>query len=463
MRFKILLTAYILFSTASFVLSQSDTLLIIENIEVKGDKITHKPIIIRELEFTEGEIISESLLDEKIIKSQQNLLNRSLFNFVTIEKTVNNGMVDILITVIERWYIWPIPIIEYADRNFNVWWETKDLSRLNYGLDLRIENFRGRMETLNIIVKGGYDQMIAAKWQLPYITKSQTFGLGFEGGYIRNHEIAYTSKDNRYENYKSDNSFVQQQGFATINATIRPQFNFLHQFGIIYNHLEVQDTVLDLNPNYTTGDTLYNYFSLGYTYKHDFRDFKQYPLKGYYIDASMRKTGLGLLSDDINEFSVMVNFDHYLNISRRWHFAYGLSGKLTWSENDQPYFLAKGIGLEGFDIRGYELALINGQNLGVVKSNLKFTIIPKTNFNIKWIKSDKFSKIFYALYTNLFFDFGYADDKYFAENNPLNNQLIWGTGIGIDLVTYYDIVLRLEYAINKQGKTGLYVSLVAPI
>lgn len=441
---------------------QSISLIEIHSITVKGDKITHKPIIYRELEFSVGDILTEDNLDKKILKSRQNLLNRSLFNFVTVTKTIIESKCDIVITVIERWYIWPIPLIEYSDRNINVWWESKDFSRLNYGMDLRIENFRGRMETLNIIAKGGYDQTLAFKWQLPYLNKNQKLGMGIDAGFQQNHEIAYKSDKNKYLYYKS-NSYVKQFAFARISASLRPEFNFQHQISIAVNNLKINDSVLVYNPNYTYGGTNYNYFSINYNYKRDFRNFKQYPINGYYYDLTLEKTGLGILSKEVNQFTIDFNIDHYFNIWKRWYFAYGFSGRYTFTGDFQPYFLTSGIGLSGLDIRGYELYVINGQNIGIIKSNLKFNIIPKTNFNIKWIKSEKFNKVFYALFANLFFDFGYSQDKFYSAGNPLSNQLLWGTGLGLDFVTYYDIVLRLEYAINKQSKTGFYISLVAPI
>ena len=45
----------------------------------------------------------------------------------------------------------------------------------------------------------------------------------------------------------------------------------------------------------------------------------------------------------------------------------------------------------------------------------------------------------------------------------LDNKFIFGTGIGLDFVTYYDKVLRLEYGINDMGETGLFIHFVAPI
>jgi len=455
------LSIFLLLATASF--AQENSIVTIGTITVEGDKITHKPIIFREIEFAEGDVLSEKDLDKKIVSSRQNLLNRSLFNFVTITKDCNQGICDILVTVVERWYIWPVPLLEYADRNFNVWWENKDLSRLNYGIDLRVDNFRGRMETLNIIVKGGYDQLFKLKWQIPYLTRNQVLGLGIEGGYQLNHEIAYGTENNRYKFFKTENSYARRMGFASANITFRPKFNFLHQVGLSFISINIADSVLLLNPTYTNGETTNNFFSLTYIYKHDFRDYKPYPLKGYYFEIRISKNGLGMLNNNVNQFTFNVGIDHYFNIWKRWSFAYGLSGQMTLTDNFQPYFIAGGIGLYGMEMRGYELYVINGQNIGIVKSNLKFTIIPKTNLNIKWIKTDKFGKLFYSLHANLFFDMGYAQDRFWHPSNPLNNQLLWGTGLGIDLVTYYDMVLRLEYTLNRQGNTGLYISMVAPI
>lgn len=453
----------IIYSIGYNCFAQEVSQITIGKISIEGNKITHKHIIMRELEFAKGETMQEEALNEKIIKSRQNLLNRSLFNFVNISKNCNNKFCDIVVSVTERWYIWPVPLVEYADRNINIWWENKDWSRINYGVDLRVENFRGRMENLNIIVKGGYDQLYKLKWQIPYLTKNQIFGMGFEGGYQLNHEIPIATKNNRSEYYKTDDAYARKLGFASANLTFRPKYNFLHQIGLNFTHINIADSVLFYNPNYAFSGTEFNFFSINYIYKHDFRDYKPYPLKGYYFDIQIMKLGLGIISKEVNEFIFDVNIDHYFNIWKRWNFAYGLHGGVSFTNNHQAYFLAGGIGKNGFDVRGYELYIIDGQNIGTLKTNIKYTIIPKKYMKIKWIKTEKFSKVFYALYANLFFDMGYAQDKFWHEKNPLNNHLLWGTGIGLDFITYYDIVIRLEHTINKQGRMGFYISLVAPI
>ncbi len=442
---------------------KSDSLLIINSIVLKGNKITKDKIIFRELEFKTGIELKASILDSLITKSEQNLMNRSLFNFVTITRDTLNDECDIKVSVVERWYIWPIPILQYADRNINSWWDKKDFSRINYGIDLRVENFRGLMENLNIVLQGGYDILLAFRWKVPYLTKNQIFGMGVTGGVQLNHEVAYQTVDNKEQYYNSSNGFAQQLTFSNVNFTFRPGYNSLHNFSVGFNQFIFQDTILKLNPDFAYSQTTYNYFILSYGFKLDFRDYAPYPLKGYYFDIGLVKKGLGIFDDQVNDFSVSANFDQYINIYNRWYFAYNLGAKFSGQQSQSPYFITSGLGYYPNTIRGYELYVVDGQRLGIVKSNLKFEIIPRTTFNISWIKSTKFSEVFFAMYANLFFDAAYVDDKYTYELNPLSNQLLWGTGIGIDMITYYDLVLRLELSVNKQKDTGFFISFVAPI
>lgn len=447
--------------TDSVSYNRDDTVTI-SKIIIEGNKRTKDKIILREVEFIEGDKLSIQHLDSLMTKSSQNLMNRSIFNFATITKNIAKDQCVAKIEVTERWYIWPVPIIDFADRNFNVWWETKDFSRLNYGVDLRIENFRGRMEYLNFIIQAGYDKKLAAKWTIPYLTKSQVFGMGVYGGYQLNKEVAYDLDDNKPVFYAPETGYAKQWGFALVDFTFRQKFNFLHTLSVGYDHYDFTDSLVYLNPEFAYNQTKFGFFSIGYLYKLDFRDYKPYPLKGYYFDAGILKQGLNILSDEVDLFTVSLVFDQYVNIYKRWYFAYSLSTRL-YNKNVVPYFLQTGIGHEGWEMRGYEYYVVAGQFFGVFKSNFKFEIIPRKVHRIKWIKTEKFGKIFYALYANLFLDMGYAYNKVHDMDNDLANQFLWGTGLGIDFVTYYDLVIRFEYTLNKQMDHGFYINLVAPI
>jgi outer membrane protein assembly factor BamA len=444
-------------------ISKKDSVLIINSITLSGNNITKDRIILRELEFKVNIKLTSTILDSLIKKSQQNLMNRSLFNFVTISKTIKDNYCDIAVVVIERWYVWPIPILQFADRNINAWWEKQDFSRFNYGVDLRIENFRGLMERLNIILQFGYDVKLGLKWSIPYLTKNQIFGMGLGGGLQLNHSVAYETIDNKEKYYNSPSGYAQKNYYGRVSFTFRPKFNYQHGFSIDFDQFIFQDTILMLNPEFASRQTTYNYFTLNYSFKLDYRDYKPYPLAGYYFDIGISKKGIGVFDSEVNDIAVNSSFDQFVKLYNRWYFAYNVGGQISNNKNRLPYFIESGLGYHPNNIRGYELYVVDGQQLATFRSNIKYEIIPRNTFNISWIKSTKFSEVFFAMYANLFFDMAYVNDKYTHEVNPLSNQLLWGTGIGIDMISYYDIVLRLELSINKQKEKGFYISFVAPI
>jgi hypothetical protein len=104
----------------------------IERIIISGNQRTIDEVILRELMVKTGDLIPAMVLEELLAASRRNLLNTSLFNFVKIH-TLDRGndRMWVYINLTERWYIWPAPIFEIADRNFNSWWKARDWSRLN--------------------------------------------------------------------------------------------------------------------------------------------------------------------------------------------------------------------------------------------------------------------------------------------------------------------------------------------
>jgi len=99
----------------------------------------------------------------------------------------------------------------------------------------------------------------------------------------------------------------------------------------------------------------------------------------------------------------------------------------------------------------------------LLKNNLKFVLVPTRVQNFNFIPSEKFSKLYWALYLNIFADVAYVSDTRQNVYNPLANDVILGYGIGLDLVTYYDFVIRLEYSFNKMGESGFFIHFMPSI
>ena len=113
-------------------------------------------------------------------------------------------------------------------------------------------------------------------------------------------------------------------------------------------------------------------------------------------------------------------------------------------------------------VRTYEYYVVDGQNYWLSKTAIKYELIGKTNFEIPYVKMPQFKKAHYSLYFSVFTDLGYVIDSQNNENNELSNQLLFGRGISLDYVTYYDKMLRIEYGINRLGEKGIFLHFSNP-
>ncbi|MCX6232195.1 MAG: hypothetical protein NTZ33_11695 [Bacteroidetes bacterium] len=442
--------------------SNSDSLMLISKISISGNKITKDNIILRELLFKTGDSIALADLDNIIKKSAENLMNISVFNFVTISPEVHDSIAIVNIKVTERWYIWPIPQFDIADRNFNTWWQSKDFRRVNYGVDLTVYNFRGRNEKLEFIFSLGYDEKYGIAYQIPYINKKQTLGLVFRTDYIRNHEVAVNTINNKIEFYKDNKNYAKQNYSYNAGITYRRNIHNSHLLQFAYNSFSFADTLIKLNTGYSTNNTLNErYLSFYYQFKNDYRDYKPYPLQGHYFDIEISKSGFMLLKDETTDFfSLKSTFRKFWKSTEHFYEAIGFTACVT---PDYPYYIQNGLGFGRDYVRGYEYYVISGQGFGLLKTNLKYNIIPQRVSKINIIKTEKFNTIPYAFYVNLFADAAYVYNKNNDVYNSLTNSLLIGTGLGLDFVTYYDKVLRLEYSINKKGESGIFISFMTSI
>jgi len=443
-----------------FSIAQS---LIISEINLKGNNKTKSEIIKRELEFKTGDTLFLENYNFKKKKSAENLMNISLFNFVTISDTViDYNKLIINVSVVERWYIWPIPVFDIADRNFNTWWKTKDFNRVNYGVDVMVYNFRGKNETLDFLFSLGYDEKYGIGYKIPYINKNQSLGLLFRTEYSQNHEVAVNTVNDKVIFYKNNDNYPKFKISFSSGLFYRPDFNHTHTIEVGYEKYKFSDTLLKLNPNYSTDNLIDNHFlSFYYQYKSDFRDYKPYPLKGYYFDIEFNKKGFNiLLNEEADYYVLKATFRKFWEIRYRYYAAFGITSSLS---NQMPYFIQNGMGYGRDYLRGYEYYVINGQKYVLLKTNFKYAVVTQKIMKVDFVKTEKFNTIPYAFFVNLYSDFGYVDNFEIKNNNNLINRFLYSGGLGIDFVTYYDKVMRLDFSVNHKGEIGWFLHFMTSI
>lgn len=449
-------------ATDSLSLQAPERRVIIDKIFLVGNKKTKDKIILRELSIAQGESYNYSDLEAILETDRNKIYNTRLFNTVEVGiLDLDFDLVDIVIDVNERWYLFPIPVIDLIDRNFNDWWVNynHDFSRIIYGLSLYHFNMRGMNERMTVTAQFGFSRRFEIDYSMPYIDKSQRNGLDFSARYIEYTNLHYNNIDNKRVFFESDKLLKTNVTVGT-TYTRRKSFFTRHNIDFRYSTSNVADTILALNPNYLgiPGNDQ-KFFTLGYSFNHDKRDIAAYPLHGYMVKASILKKGLGIFND-VDILSISAQYARYMDLGKGFYLSNFTAGYLS-TPNNQPYSEVQGLGFSNSTIRGYELYVIHGQNTFINKTTFKKQLFAG-NTNWKKFPIKQFQYFPYALYIKTYFDFGYSKNTQNYEGNaPLADHVLYGTGIGLDFVTMYDIVIRLEYSFNSIGEDALFFHIVS--
>lgn len=438
----------------------------VNNIFIIGNEKTKKNIILRELDFTTDFAYDWETFVEILIADQNKIYNLRLFTSVEITPLFTGPEeVEILITVKERWYILPSVIFQLADRNFAEWWtnQGRDFSRVNYGLRMSHSNVAGRNEKLRFAGQLGFTRALDLRYSKPYIDKKQKHGLAFRLNFSENKTIPIKSEFNRQVFYTNEQEEILRKNFLTsIQYTYRRSFYNFHFFTLGYNNTTVNPDVLRENPEYfQTGSNKLRYLYATYTFRHDRRDNVAYATDGEFLQFSATKYGIFFV-DELDEVEVSVTANKYFKISDKFHFTTGLTANWFLSSS-QPYTLVRGIGYNPFFIRGFELNVIEGQQLYTHKNSFRWKFLDWEIDISNLIKLDQFSTIPIRLYWSANFDHGFVKDRNnIPENARLTNQYLIGYGTGIDLVGFYDAVFRFEVSFNNKGESNFFLNLRAP-
>jgi len=431
---------------------------IVDSISLEGNKQTKDHILYRELLFSEGDTIFFSDTANVFNQSEENLVNTSLFNFASIQ---SDTLGSITVSVTERWYIWPGVYWTIEERNFNVWLRNPTLEKVTYGLYFEHENFRGRKENLKLLFKTGYNQLAGFAFQAPYVNKSRKLGLFVVSSVSGSHAINYKISDHEFVSVKSDTAYLFSSIRTDAGLTWREGIHQSHKLTVGFNNLKTVSGVLSLNPSFMPAENL-SMLSLNYQFRLDYRNYRSYPLKGWYFDVEFNLGGLiGISEEKMQNYFLKSSTDKYFQIVPRLYWA---SGMTFLTRFDKVFYYAEmtAMGLNNDYVRGYEYYLIPSRHFLLQKNNLKLEVFKPRIFRLPWIKADKFAKVPVSLYMNLFFDYAHSW-AYPGVFDEFNDQWQYGYGIGLDLVTYYDKVFRLEYSINRFNENGVFLHFTAPI
>jgi hypothetical protein len=447
---------------AATVSLHANGVITVDNIRLSGNKRTKAEIILRELDFRIGDTLALEGLAERLRQNEFNILNTSLFTdariyFKNWEAATNR--VSLQIDLKEGWYVFPFPIVELADRNFNVWWEDYDrsLRRLNLGVRFYHTNFTGRKDLLKLVGQVGFTKKYELIYTLPYFNKRRTLGLNLNALYTREKEIGYNTVENKLLFHRNDDHVLLRRFRAGGGLLYRRRLDVYHQWNVTYQHNVVHESVeQELNPYFFLHKLHQQYVAASYQFTLDKRDIRPYPMRGYYVGASLSKLGI-TKQEDMNALDATLALQQFFTLSKRWSAAFGAKGKLGLIREQQPYYNSRALGYEPDYLRGYEFYVIDGLDYAYQKTSLRFELFNREVNWGKYMLLESFKVMPIKLYLSLHNDLGYVNNPFYKTANPMSNRLLWSQSLGLDMIFYYDKAFSVELSRNHFNEFGLFL------
>jgi hypothetical protein len=455
-------TLILSFFFSTYLTAQSDYV-IINAIQIEGNKHTKSRVILREMDFAVGDTIPLKTLQDRLDINKNYIMNTGLFVLMDINIAnwdYDKNKVDLLMKIKEAWYIFPFPVFELADRNFNVWWseQNRSLKRTNYGIRFVHLNTTGNKDPLKLQFHLGYTQKLELVYSFPGLNKKQTFGITGAFFYARNKEIAYKTIDDKLVFERSESEFPLQRFRSGFNFFYRPKIR-----SVFYGKLEFQKNAItdyvitELNPNYfLNGNTSQRLMYLRLEYAYENRDVKPYPLAGNFFSTVVDKEGLGIFNER-NGLYLTSTFGQYFSLGSKWSTETIFKTKVALIRKEQPYNNYWSLGYVDDYLSGYEFYVIDGLDYYYAKTAIRFQLFDRRMNWGAYMPIKAFSEMPVKVYLVLNNDFGYVNSTQFNEVNSLGNKPLWGGGIGLDFVLFYDKVIKIEYSMNHLLEKGLYL------
>jgi len=394
----------------------------IDSIIIQGNEITEEFIITRELTFIPGDEVNQTLLKY----NRERVYSLGLFNYVEFYLIQDEEKINLVIDVLEKWYLYPLPFVYLNEDDFD---------KATYGINFKLENFRGRNETLSAYIGLGYDPRVRFSYTIPAFLYKEGIGLGFQIAYQD-----FSNKSNIAETLVgNDFDYTIYTGAISINKRL-DQFNL---FELMTGYSYIATDGISLNGITASGNTIDRYPFMSLAYVYDSRDLKQFSKTGLLTSAQILHKGFGIegvayqiFELDLRQYNQVVE-----DITARWRVNYRSAfGKTI------PYYDYSFLGYSEY-IRGHRKNEMEGLQYLLGSFEMSYSIVDEWHLSLdlpllpKSLTSTRIGVNF-----NIFTDAGVTYDHF--KELKLNN-FISGYGFGLNILFLPFNAVRFEYAFDE--------------
>jgi len=396
--------------------------IVVDSIVINGNERTEEDIIIRELTFKTGDIISR----KDLAYNRERIYSLGLFNFVKVFAEKDSGISNVVVQVDESWYIWPLPVWDIDDNS---------IKKLTYGMMLLYKNFRGRNETITAEVGFGYDPFYSFSYYNPWLDRNLNLSLKSSIGYqtVTTNSISARINAGKDFEYKHINFLFQ----------IGKRIDLYNEIFITsgFDYFEMPSDLKKLST--ASGNRIDNVVNLGIDYLYDTRNLKQFPDSGFVALVSYNNKGFGM--GGINYSTLNLDFRQYLSILGNLTGKWRLATRMTFGKNI-PFYNYSFLG-SGEKVRGHYNDVREGNHLYFASAEIKYPIIKEWDFSIDLpLIPVSLTSYRIAVFTNIFLDTGSTQFKY----EPLSTRKFYsGYGCGLSVLFLPYNIFRVEFALDE--------------
>jgi len=394
----------------------------VDAIKIIGNDVTEEDIILRELTFGIGDTVNKRVL----IYNRERIYSLGIFTKVQLYPDFHKSKTFLIIYVEESWYIYPLPVVELRDR---------DWKKFSYGLDLILQNFRGRNEVLRGRAVFGYDPAFLISYYNPYLVRKDDISFGID--------LIYQDANNKSSIAALQYGRNFSQKFIIGQVSFGKRFGLYNRIGISasYNYIETPFYIYGINASDGRVD---KYVSLGLGYSYDTRDLIQFPKNGLFGSIGIQFKGFGI--DEINYQVLNTDFREYRNLIGDLISKWRITTRHAFGEL-VPTYENSFIGY-GERIRGHFNKVREGHNYYIGSLEFFYPIIRDLNISLDFIPVFPAELLSYrvALYLQLFGDTGAAKLRH-SSLGIHDFDTGFGTGLTLLILPYN--IARVELAFDE--------------
>ena len=385
----------------------------VTEIIVTGNEHTKDLVILREMKTEVGDIFNPQQIEFDRLR----ITSLGLFTRVEIYPQLTENGYLLIIDVSERWYIFPLPIFYFNE---------KDWEKISYGLGLLHSNFRGRNEQLSGSFWLGYNPGYRISYSTPWLFNKRDIYASF---YFSKEKVK--SKSTHYIDF--------YERYLTCGMSIGRRFgyHFYFTFFANYRQLKIEPPVPGI---LLSGGSMDKLPSAGVQAAYDTRDFRAYPKRGWLASAFVYKGGFNNNPPDFWRYGFDV---------RRYQIIFGevsvgVRTAGNFSTGVIPVYERVYLGYSE-RIRGHFTEVMEGDNRLTGSAELRFPIMKIRYFTLNpgtALLKGYASNLKFGVSGGLFFDMGAV----WFDEQLTENHFRRGFGAGLHFHLPYIEVLRVEYA-----------------